>query len=42
MYPRRELEETMARWLQANRSAQAENDWVKHLLVLGRIALLGR
>lgn len=30
-YPREELEETMRRWLEANRKAEAEGDWKKHL-----------
>jgi hypothetical protein len=30
-YPRAELEEMMERWLQANRDAEKEGDWPKHL-----------
>ena len=30
-YPREELEEMVGRWLSANRHAEAEGDWIKHL-----------
>lgn len=30
-YPREELEAMVERWLQANRDAERENDWPKHL-----------
>lgn len=30
-YPREELEEMMRRWLKANRDAEAEGNWSKHL-----------
>jgi hypothetical protein len=30
-YPRAELQEMIERWLAANRSAEAEGDWIKHL-----------
>jgi hypothetical protein len=30
-YPREELEEMVARWLAANRAAEQEGDWIKHL-----------
>lgn len=30
-YPREELQETMNRWLEANRKAEAEGDWKTHL-----------
>lgn len=30
-YPREELDEMMQRWLQANKNAEAEGDWGKHL-----------
>lgn len=30
-YPREELEEMMQRWLAANKRAEAEHDWSKHL-----------
>lgn len=30
-YPREELEQMMSRWLAANRAAEVEGDWAKHL-----------